>query len=151
MGQGLAAEAKAAVVTPVVTPVAEAVVEPVVAAVAGPVVEPAVERMVAEAVAPRKVIVFSMWHGVLKMVQKTLTRNGVRSVWCEGTTERQQASLETFKEPSFSLDGVATGGVDVLLMSAQSAAAGANLQAASHVVLLDPPVRPANHPHLRHN
>jgi hypothetical protein len=31
----------------------------------------------------RKVIVFSMWHGVLKMVQKTLTRNGVRSVWCE--------------------------------------------------------------------
>jgi hypothetical protein len=35
-------------------------------------------------------------------------------------------------------------------MSAQSAAAGANLQAASHVVLLDPPVRPEKHPHYEY-
>ena len=80
----------------------------------------------------RKVIVFSMWHGVLKMVQKTLHRAGVRSVWCEGTPAQKQNSLAVFNDPSSEL------GCDVLLMSAQSAAAGANLQLASHVVLLDP-------------
>jgi hypothetical protein len=76
-----------------------------------------------------KTIVFSMWHETLKLVAATLARGGVRAALVEGSAEAMCAVLADFCR---------AGAVDVLLMSARSKASGANLQVATHVILLDP-------------
>ena len=82
-----------------------------------------------------KVIVFSMWHETLKLVQAALRRHGIAAVFCDGTGHAMQAALRDF----------VSGGAEVLLLSASSKASGANLQVARHVVLLDPPGHSAAH------
>ena len=81
-----------------------------------------------------KVIVFSYWHDTLKLIQQALHRNNLQSVFCEGN--RMNSALHTFtSDPS----------TNILLLSAQSKASGANLQCATHVVLLDPAGSSAEH------
>ncbi|KAL3942391.1 MAG: hypothetical protein SGARI_000285 [Bacillariaceae sp.] len=78
-------------------------------------------------------IVFSYWHDTLKLVQRTLIKCGIESVFCDG---RQTANA---------LSDFTSGKVHVILLSAQSKASGANLQCATHVVLLDPAGQSAEH------
>ena len=81
-----------------------------------------------------KVIVFSYWHDTLKLIQTTLRRNKLNSVFCDKGRQMSQALTE-----------VTSGDVRILLLSAESKASGANLQVASHVVLLDPAGSSAEH------
>lgn len=85
-----------------------------------------------------KTIVFSMWHDVLRLVFQTLRRCGLRAAILDGGRDQLKAALDAFCEGG-------AGGTDVLLMSAKAKASGANLQVATHVVLLDPAGLTAEH------
>ena len=80
-------------------------------------------------------IVFSMWHDTLRLVQLTLQRNGIDCVFCHGSNDNMQSAIDKFT----------SGKVNVILLSARAKASGANLQAASHVIFLDPPGEHADH------
>ena len=80
-------------------------------------------------------IVFSMWHDTLRLVQLTLQRNGIDCVFCHGSNDNMQSAIDKFT----------SGKVNVILLSARAKASGANLQAASHVLFLDPPGEHADH------
>jgi hypothetical protein len=80
-----------------------------------------------------KAIVFSYWHDTLKLVKQTLKKCSLESVFCEGN--QMAEALEEFT----------TGSVPIILLSAQSKASGANLQCATHVILLDPAGSSAEH------
>jgi uncharacterized protein YccT (UPF0319 family) len=80
-----------------------------------------------------KTIVFSYWHDTLKLIKRTLNKCGLSSVFCEGH-QTSKALLE-----------FTTGSVPIILLSAQSKASGANLQCATHVILLDPAGSSAEH------
>ena len=80
-------------------------------------------------------IVFSMWHDTLRLVQMTLQRNGIDSVFCHGSNDNMQSAIDKFT----------SGKVNVILLSARAKASGANLQVASHVIFLDPPGEHADH------
>ena len=73
-----------------------------------------------------QVIVFSFWHDTLKLIQQTLKKNKLDSVFCDGRSTA--TSIEKFT----------SGHVPIILLSAKSKASGANLQCATHVILLDP-------------
>ena len=82
-------------------------------------------------------IVFSMWHAMLKLTQGTLEANGIQVVSCDSKTDSENAkAIETFRSSPT---------VRVIMLSMEHAAAGTNLQAANHVILLEPPgVNPAH-------
>lgn len=81
-----------------------------------------------------------MFHGtrddVLHIVSQTLLSAGIGNRFCEGSSQKQVETLSLF---------TATSDVRVLMLSSLKAAAGANLQVANHVVLLDPPGHNAQH------
>ena len=79
-----------------------------------------------------QVIVFSYWHDTLKLVQQTLRKCGL-----------QCAFLDQFNAKA--LEQFTLGQVPILLLSAQAQASGANLQCATHVVLMDPAGSSAEH------
>lgn len=78
-------------------------------------------------------IVFSYWHDTLRLVQLTLKRCNLPSSFCDG--DKMSQALTDF----------VSGKVSILLLSAQAKASGANLQCATHVVLLDPAGASAEH------
>ena len=82
-------------------------------------------------------IVFSMWHAMLKLVQNTLEANGIPVAVCDSKTDADnEKAIETFRTSPT---------VKVIMLSMEHAAAGTNLQAANHVILLEPPgVNPAH-------
>lgn len=80
-----------------------------------------------------RAIVFSYWHDTLKLVQRTLTRSRLPSAFCDG--HNMSKALVDFT----------SGAVSILLLSAQAKASGANLQCATHVILLDPAGSSAEH------
>ena len=82
-----------------------------------------------------KAIIFSMWHDTLRLVARTLGKCGLMCVLCDGRAEQMSDALE----------GFTNGDTAVLLLSARVAASGANLQVASHVILLDPAGHTAAH------
>jgi Helicase conserved C-terminal domain len=82
-----------------------------------------------------QVIVFSYWHDRIKLIGRTLSRCGLRSVFCSGDGAAMALPLQEFT----------TSTAPILLLSAQSKASGANLQCAAHVVLLDPAGSSAEH------
>jgi Helicase conserved C-terminal domain len=82
-----------------------------------------------------QVIVFSYWHDTLKLIGHTLSRCGLRSVFCCGHGAAMALALQEFT----------TNASPILLLSAKSKASGANLQCATHVVLLDPAGSSAEH------
>jgi SNF2 family DNA or RNA helicase len=78
-------------------------------------------------------IIFSYWHDTLRLAQLTLKRCNLPSVFCDGAKMSQ------------SLTDFTSGKVSFLFLSAQAKASGANLQCATHVVLLDPAGTSAKH------
>lgn len=80
-----------------------------------------------------QVIVFSYWHDTLKLVQRTLKKVSLNSSFCDG------------RWMAHALESFTSGKVPILLLSGQSKASGANLQCATHVVILDPPGSSAEH------
>jgi len=82
-----------------------------------------------------KSIVFSYWHDTLRLIWNTLRKCGLRASFCDGDSHSMSQAIKSFaSEP-----------VNILLLSAQAKASGANLQVATHVVLLDPAGSSAEH------
>ena len=80
-------------------------------------------------------IVFSYHHDTLRLVRRTLSKCGLQSCFCDGSSHAMSKALADFT----------SGAVSILLLSAQAKASGANLQCATHVVLLDPAGSSAEH------
>lgn len=80
-------------------------------------------------------IVFSYWHDTLRLVFKSLKRNGCQVSFCDGSSHMMSKALTDFT----------SGVTSILLLSGKAKASGANLQCASNVVILDPPGSSGEH------
>jgi hypothetical protein len=80
-------------------------------------------------------IVFSYWHDTLSLVWRSLKKYNLRSSFCNGDSRAMSKAINDFT----------SGSTSILLLSSQAKASGANLQCASHVVLLDPTGSSAEH------
>jgi DNA repair protein RAD5 len=79
----------------------------------------------------RKVVVFSQWIGMLKLVSDILKTNGYKCCYYDGSLPREARKRVIYQ---FSEDP----DVDVLVISLKAGGVGLNLTAASVVILLDP-------------
>eukprot|EP00794_Sanderia_malayensis_P003768 gene3768-4290_t len=82
-----------------------------------------------------KIIVFSTWQNVLDLISKALTDNDIIFRYGSKSKRHFQACLADFKKiPS----------VKVILLPLKSGAKGLNIIEATHVVLVEPTLHPAN-------
>ena len=82
-----------------------------------------------------KAIVFSYWHDTLNLVWQSLKKCHLKTSFCKGNSRSMSKAINDFTN----------GSVSILLLSSQAKASGANLQSASHVILLDPTGSSAEH------
>lgn len=84
-----------------------------------------------------KVIVFSMWTSALQKVGETLTKCKIPNVWCQGNRSEKEVAMRLF---------TVSHDVNVLMLTADASASGANLQVRrlqkhnDHIVLCSGPV-----------
>ena len=83
----------------------------------------------------RKIIVFSEWERMLKLVRELATEMGVETAWHTGSVPQQRRRAEIMR---FKQDPACR-----LFLSTDSGSVGLNLQAASAVVNVDLPWNPA--------
>ena len=82
-----------------------------------------------------KALVFSFWTSTLKMIERALVANGIKSTRLDGSRplKQRQASMDAINsDPS----------VRVLLMSLRCGSNGLNLTVANHVYLMEPQWNP---------
>jgi superfamily II DNA or RNA helicase len=78
-------------------------------------------------------IVFSQWHEMLALMRSTLIANQIKVASVDSDEQpKNEAALADFR-------ATRPGTPRVLMLSMEHAAAGANLQCANHVILLEPP------------
>ena len=75
-----------------------------------------------------RVIIFSQWKKMLKLVGKVLTENDIKHAYLQGTSAHMAKSMRAFKE---------SNDLRVLMLSSETCSSGSNLTEASHVILLD--------------
>ena len=75
-----------------------------------------------------RIIVFSQWDSMLKMVSNVLESFNIKYVFINGTIFSINCKIQKFKTDS---------SIRVVLMSSDKAASGLNLTEANHIVLLD--------------
>jgi len=76
-----------------------------------------------------RVIVFSQWSKLFEAIQSALAEYGIGFVLCKGNVHMRTNAIKNFNTKA---------NCKVIMLSLESAASGANLQRASHVILLDP-------------
>jgi len=82
-----------------------------------------------------KIIIFSTWQDVLSIISDALVENDVKFNYAVGSNKRFQASLAAFKSlPS----------IKVILLPLKLGAKGLNIIEATHVILVEPTLNPAN-------
>lgn len=75
-----------------------------------------------------RIIVFSQWNKMLKMVSKVLNENEIKHVEIKGNIYVASSRIRQFKlNPD----------IRVILLSSESCASGSNLTEATHIILLD--------------
>jgi SNF2 family DNA or RNA helicase len=77
----------------------------------------------------KHVIIFSQWDDLLKKVGEVLNDYGIKNVFCKGNVWQRGKALKEFNSDK---------DIKVIMLSSESAAAGANLTKAELVILLDP-------------
>jgi len=78
---------------------------------------------------PDHVIIFSQWDSLLHKVGDVLTEHGITNVFCMGSVWARDKAIREY---------MGSDKIKVIMLSAKSAASGANLTKASKVILLDP-------------
>ena len=87
-----------------------------------------------------RLIIFSLFGATLNQIQQRLHRVGVQCVQCRGSVHSRKKAMAAFqhnddvdenKKSNYSQ-------YQVILLSVESAASGANLNRATHVILVDP-------------
>ena len=75
-----------------------------------------------------KIIIFSRWNRMLKLVGNVLQKVGLKHVFCQGNVHVVSNAIRLFKtEPE----------VKIILLSSENCSSGCNLTEASHIFLLD--------------
>ena len=82
-----------------------------------------------------RIIIFSQWDSLLKLISNTLTEIKISNVRCKGNTYQRNAAIMKFKKGLNSKKKNKTG---IILLSLENAAAGTNLTEATHIFLVDP-------------
>ena len=77
-----------------------------------------------------RVILFSQWYKLFEAVQIALKVYGIDYVLCKGSVHMRTNAIKRFNEDEK---------CRVIMLSLEAAASGANLQKATHVILMDPP------------
>jgi SNF2 family DNA or RNA helicase len=80
-----------------------------------------------------RVLVFSQFAGMLRLIQERLKAEGVESCYLDGSTKDRQGEVDRFQE----------GQVPVFLISLKAGGVGLNLTAADTVIHFDPWWNPA--------
>ena len=75
-----------------------------------------------------RVIVFSQWNNMLKMVGNVLEENGVKYLYLQGSIHVVTSRINKFKSDH---------SIRVVLLSSDRAVSGLNLTEATHIILLD--------------
>lgn len=75
-----------------------------------------------------RVIIFSQWKNVLRLVGKVLEEHNINKVYLQGTSAQMASSINKFKTNKK---------IRVIMLSSDTASSGSNLTEASHVILLD--------------
>jgi SNF2 family DNA or RNA helicase len=76
----------------------------------------------------QKIIIFSRWNKMLKLVGQVLTKIALKHVFCQGNVHVMSHSINLFKtDPT----------VKIILLSSENCSSGSNLTEASHIFLLD--------------
>lgn len=75
-----------------------------------------------------RVIIFSQWNKMLKMIAEVLDESGIEHVFCRGNVHVITNSIKKFKTDS---------NIKVILLSSESCSSGSNLTEASHIFLVD--------------
>ena len=78
---------------------------------------------------PKHTIVFSQWTDLLLKVGEVLNEYNIKNVFCRGNVYTRDKAIRDFSE---------NDNIKVIMLSSESAAAGANLTKAKRIVLLDP-------------
>ena len=76
-----------------------------------------------------RIIIFSQWDGMLRIIGKTLEENKISNVFVKGNVFCRNNSISKFR------DGVET---QVIMLSLDNAASGTNLNNATHVIFVEP-------------
>lgn len=94
-------------------------------------------RMVLEIMKDTKnrIIIFSQWDSLLKLISNTLNEINISNVRCKGNTYQRNAAIMKFKK---GLNSKKKNKTAIILLSLENAAAGTNLTEASHIFLVDP-------------
>ena len=94
-------------------------------------------RMVLEIMIDKKnrIIIFSQWDNLLKLISNTLNEINISNVRCKGNTYQRNAAIMKFKK---GLNSKKKNKTAIILLSLENAAAGTNLTEASHIFLVDP-------------
>jgi SNF2 family DNA or RNA helicase len=94
-------------------------------------------RMVLEIIKEKnnRIIIFSQWESLLKLISNTLSEINISNVRCKGNTYQRNAAIMKFKKGLNSKKKKKTA---IILLSLENAAAGTNLTEASHIFLVDP-------------
>ena len=81
-----------------------------------------------------RIIVFSQWDNMLKLLSKTLSENGVGNSIVKGNVWARNSAISNFKK------GVNKLGGDnkVIMLSLTNAASGTNLNEATHIFFIEP-------------
>lgn len=77
-----------------------------------------------------RIILFSQWGGLFSRLQDALDKHEIEYVICRGNVFMRNKAIKAFNTQKK---------VQVIMLSLESAASGANLQKASHVIIMDPP------------
>ena len=94
-------------------------------------------RMVLEIIKDKKnrIIIFSQWDSLLKLISNTLSEINIANVRCKGNTYQRNAAIMKFKK---GLNSKKKNKTAIILLSLENAAAGTNLTEATHIFLVDP-------------
>lgn len=76
-----------------------------------------------------KIIVFSQWDSVLKLVGKFLENYKINVVYCEGSIHKRKNSINKFKKDD---------NVNIIMLSSENAASGLDLIEANKIVMIEP-------------
>ena len=74
-------------------------------------------------------IIFSVWDDLLKKIGKILKENGIENIFCKGNVYQRDKALKEFNSDNK---------IKVIMLSSESAAAGANLTKASRIIFIEP-------------
>ena len=75
-----------------------------------------------------KIIIFSQWDNMLKLVNIVLQENNIKAVFCKGSVHMMSKSITDFKNNIL---------IKIILLSSETCSSGTNLTEASHIIFLD--------------